>query len=204
MNSEILEEKPSSPVDLRSGSPSAKVLYALLSQILGHDARMCSQHNSSTHEKTPDRQPTTVSRNPQTVTTRRIQASHIHKKRNTPHGRHTHHRTTREPPEGKVSVGCSINLRFNHDKKNLFHWANSGFSVERHWNHGFVFVSLATEVFTLERGGRQRFTSTRSVGFAWVSQHSCVEHSFLSCGFHPFCPSDLCRFMTLRSSTASH
>ena len=61
--------------------------------------------------------------------------------------------------------------------------------MERHWNHGFVFVSLATKVFTLERGGRQSFTSTHSVGFDWVSQHSCVVDSFLSCGFPPFCPS---------------
>ena len=57
---------------------------------------------------------------------------------------HTHHRITREPPEDKVSVGCDINFRFNYDKKTLFHCANFGFSMERHWNYGFDFVSLAT------------------------------------------------------------
>ena len=64
VNLEFLDEKPSGSVDLSSGSPSAKMLYALLSQILGHDARMCSRHDHATREKTPDRRPTTVSRNP--------------------------------------------------------------------------------------------------------------------------------------------
>ena len=64
MNSEFLDEKPSSFVDLSSGYPSAIVLFPLLYQILGNAARMCSQHDQSTHEKTPDRRPTHVSRNP--------------------------------------------------------------------------------------------------------------------------------------------
>ena len=191
-------------MDLSCGSPTAKVLNALLSQILGHDARMCSQHDSmNTSEDTGpptnnclsessngDNQP-----NKSQVTSTRTETHHMADTHTTE--QHVSRRNTKCQWD-VASIFGSIKI------KTLFHWANYGFSVERHWNHGFVFVSLATRVFTLERGGRQRFTSTHSVGFAWVSQHSCVVHSFLSCGFHPFCPCDLCRFMTLRSSTASH